>query len=106
MIVIAREFAKKFYNSKAWEKCREAYKQSVYGLCERCGQPGDEVHHKIHLSPNNINNPDVTLNWNNLELLCMSCHSIHHMSRYSSLEEGYGFNESGDLIYTPPVEKH
>lgn len=32
---MAREFAKKFYNSKAWKKCREAYKKKVNGLCER-----------------------------------------------------------------------
>lgn len=102
---MAREFAKKFYNSSAWKSCREAYKQSVYELCERCGQPGDEVHHIIHLSPDNINNPDITLNWDNLELLCRSCHSIHHMSKYSPTMVGYGFSESGDLIYTPPFKK-
>lgn len=95
---MAREFAKKFYNSKAWIKCRESYKKSKYGLCERCSQPGDEVHHKIHISPDNINNPDVTLNWNNLELLCMSCHSIHHMSKYSPVREDVMFDSNGDLI--------
>ncbi|WZL70642.1 HNH endonuclease [Defluviitalea saccharophila] len=103
---MAREFAKKFYNSKAWINCREAYKQSKHGLCERCGMPGDEVHHKIHLNPDNINNPDITLNWNNLELLCMSCHSVHHMTKHSSTMPGYSFNENGDLTYTPPIKKH
>lgn len=100
---MAREFSKKFYNSKQWIKCRELYKQSVNGLCERCLSKGkyvlgDEVHHKIHLSPNNINNPDITLNWDNLELLCMSCHSIHHMSIYSPLREDVMFNKEGDLV--------
>jgi 5-methylcytosine-specific restriction endonuclease McrA len=95
---MAREFARKFYNSKAWKKCREAYKQSVYGLCERCGQPGDEVHHKIYLTPENINDPYITLSFENLELLCSSCHSIEHNEKYSPLREGFGFDENGDLI--------
>lgn len=99
---MARDFSRKFYNSKAWIKCREGYKQSVYGLCERCGEPGDEVHHKIHLAPDNINDPEITLGWGNLELLCQSCHSIHHNSKYSPLREGFGFGENGDLLYTPP----
>jgi RNA polymerase-binding transcription factor DksA len=37
---MARDFSKKFYNSKEWAKCREAFKQSKYGICERCGQAG------------------------------------------------------------------
>ena len=102
---MAREFAKAFYNSKAWHMCREAYKQSVFGLCELCGQPGDEVHHKVHLSPDNINNPDITLNWDNLELLCASCHSKVHMSKYGATRDDVMFDEHGDLIPTPPIEK-
>jgi len=95
---MAREFAKKFYNSKPWKKCREAYKQSKFGLCERCGQPGDEVHHKIYLSPENINDPHVTLNWDNLELLCAACHSKEHNEKYSPLREDVMFNKEGDLV--------
>ncbi len=101
---IAREFAKKFYNSKQWKKCRELYRQSVNGLCERCLKKGkyvlgDEVHHKKHLSPDNINNPDVTLSFNNLELLCASCHSIeHNRSKENCLDDGLMFDDDGDLV--------
>jgi 5-methylcytosine-specific restriction endonuclease McrA len=96
---MAREFSKKFYNSKAWEKCRESYKQSVHGLCERCGQPGDEVHHKIYLTPENINNPDITLNWHSLELLCATCHSIEHNRKYKEVvREGLRFDNLGNLV--------
>lgn len=96
---MAREFAAKFYNSGAWGKCREAFKQSKFGLCERCEQPGIEVHHKVYLTPDNINNPDITLGWGNLELLCESCHSKEHMSKHSPLREDVMFDENGDLIY-------
>jgi len=33
-----------------------------------------EVHHKTTLSADNIKDPNVALNWSNLELLCKSCH--------------------------------
>ena len=95
---MAREFAKKFYNSKKWIKCREAFKQSKFGICERCGMPGEEVHHKEHLTPENINDPYITLSWDNLELLCQSCHSKEHMSKYGVVREDVMFDESGDLV--------
>jgi len=98
---MAREFAKAFYQSKAWQECRAAYIKSVFGLCERCGQPGDEVHHKIRLTPQNIDDPNITLNWDNLELLCASCHSKEHMSKYGPSTEGTMFDENGDLIKVP-----
>lgn len=95
---MAREFAKKFYNSKEWIKCREAFKQSKFGICERCGMLGEEVHHKEHLTPENINDPYITLSWDNLELLCQSCHSKEHMSKYDVVREDVMFDESGDLV--------
>lgn len=103
---MAKEFAKKFYNSKAWKKCREAYKQSVNGLCERCLQagkyvPGDEVHHKIYLTPENINDPNITLSFESLELLCSSCHNKEHHST-DVTAEGLTFNEHGELVVDNP----
>lgn len=101
---MAREFARKFYNSKEWKKCRDNYKQQVNGLCERCLAKGkyvlgDEVHHKIHLTQKNINNPDITLCWDNLELLCQSCHSIEHNRVHKEIvREGLIFNDKGELV--------
>lgn len=53
------------------------------GLCERCLKrglyvPGEIVHHIVELTPENINDPDVALNWNNLELVCRDCHGDAH----------------------------
>ena len=75
---MAKEWAKAFYKSKEWKECRAAYIQSVNGLCERCLKkgivnPGYIVHHKIHLTPENINNSEITLNWDNLEYVCKEC---------------------------------
>lgn len=106
---MAKEFAKRFYNSKAWKECRDLYKQSVNGLCEECLDEGkytlgDEVHHKIELTPYNINNPDVTLNWNNLQLLCFNHHQDITHNRTAPVRKGFSFNEKGELIYTPPIK--
>lgn len=78
-----QDFATTFYKSKAWQRCRNNYARSKRGLCERClargiYQAGVIVHHKIHLDPNNINDPTITLNPDNLQLLCRDCHAIIH----------------------------
>ncbi len=74
---------REFYSSKQWTKCAIAYKKSKQGLCERCLKkglivPADEVHHKIRLTKENINNPQISLNFNNLEALCEECHDKEH----------------------------
>ena len=76
-------FAHSFYKSSAWMKCAKAYRNDRGGLCERCWAkglivPGEEVHHKIKLTPENINDPAIALNWDNLEPLCDACHKAEH----------------------------
>ena len=111
---MAKKWAKWFYNSTAWLKCRDGYIQSVQGLCERCLQagkciPGHIVHHKVLLTPENISNPDVALNWSNLEYVCQDCHNReHHGSGEGVTSPGTYFNERGELVEgrpTPPFEK-
>lgn len=105
---MAREFSKSFYNSTAWKKVRNAYVQMRFGLCERCGAPDSkQVHHKVYLDEHNINNPDITLNFNNLELLCDICHQKEHNEKYSPTLWGLEFDDNGELVKknsekTPP----
>ena len=78
-----KDYAARFYKSKAWQECAAAYKKSKGGLCEECLKhgiirPAVIVHHKIHISTMNIYNPEITLNWNNLEALCRECHAKRH----------------------------
>lgn len=93
-----KPFAKKFYKSAAWRHCRNAYFKSKYGLCERCVEPGKIVHHIKYITPDNINNPEITLNHNNLELLCQACHNREHHERYSPIAVGLMFDDNGDLV--------
>ncbi|MCM1213305.1 MAG: hypothetical protein NC331_11370 [Lachnospiraceae bacterium] len=79
---MAHEWAKPFYNSAQWKRCRDAYiskRLSVDGgLCEECHeQPGHIVHHKVALTPDNINDPDVTLDHRLLSYECKACHDRH-----------------------------
>lgn len=83
-----------FYKTTAWQECRDAYASSVGGLCERCyakGRivPGEIVHHKIYLDPKKIHDPEVALNWDNLELLCRSCHGAEHSKKRYRVD-GFG----------------
>lgn len=101
-----QEYAKQFYKSQAWRRCRDAYAKSQGGLCERCREKGlivagHDVHHKIHLTPDNIHDPDIALNWDNLELLCRSCHEQEHRR----VRPRYNVDELGRVrpYIKPPV---
>ena len=79
-------FADDFYKSQAWMNCARSYRRSVGGLCERCRKknlitPAEEVHHKIKLTPENIDRPEITLNWDNLIALCKDCHKEMHRKK-------------------------
>lgn len=66
------------------------------GLCEECLKlgkivPAEEVHHKIFLTPGNINDPSVTLNYDNLICLCRE----HHRQAHGKKELRYTIDEYG-----------
>lgn len=80
------DIIKAFYAGRPWVKCRRAYLNSKGGLCERCLakgliQPATEVHHKIRITPENVTDPNIALNWGNLEALCSACHKEEHTAR-------------------------
>ena len=103
---MAQPFAEAFYFFLAWRKCRRSFIQYRIkidgGLCQKCKErQGYIVHHKIVLTAENINDPEVSLNHAHLEYQCKTCHD---------LEEGHGlkrkslpliaFDDNGDPI--PP----
>lgn len=92
-----KEWAKHFYKSKAWRQCRDAYFIFRHGLCERCSSPGKIVHHKIWLTPQNIGDPNVSLNHEHLELLCQDCHNKEHHGS-DAVGDGLRFDEFGNLV--------
>lgn len=51
------------------------------------------VHHKRYITAENVTNPDIVFNWDNLELLCRECHAAEHTKKR------YTFDENG-FVYT------
>lgn len=90
---MSREFATRFYHSKAWRSTQASYMAApieVPGvgtcppfMCERCFErgrlvPAEIVHHVEWLSPDNIDDPEVALSWGNLMRVCRDCHAALH----------------------------
>jgi 5-methylcytosine-specific restriction endonuclease McrA len=77
---------RQFYKSREWQVCREAYLTKVGRLCEECMKagritPAVIVHHKVELTENNIDDPSITINPQNLEAVCVQCHNDIHEKR-------------------------
>lgn len=97
---MAREFAGNFYKTKAWKNTRDLYYRKAGGLCEICWKngmvvPGEIVHHKVHLDEHNINDSNITLNMDNLELVCRNCHAMLHKDEG---ERRYRIEKDGTIV--------
>lgn len=105
---MARDFARAFYNSKEWKLCRKSFIANRItvdgGMCQHCQRDlGYIVDHIEELKPDNINDPEITLNDENLQYLCLRCHNKKTFGNSEgALVEGLIFDESGDLIQVPP----
>lgn len=101
---MAKDYAKKFYNSKQWRDCRRSYISKVHGLCEHClvndkHIPGYIVDHIIEINPSNINNPEITLNHENLQYLCLACHNTKTFGKdIEVIREELEFDREGNII--------
>lgn len=81
---------------------RKAYLLSQQAICERCGEPAKVVHHKVWLTKERIQEPSLTLSWNNLEALCQDCHNKEHHKKEKGSRR-YLFGEDGSVL--PPVSE-
>lgn len=106
---MAKPWAKAFYDSKAWERCRDSYIADRVladgGYCERCREElGFIVHHVTELTPENIRDPLVSLNHANLQYLCKKCHDKVH-GVFCESERSYYFDDNGEVLPIPPGKK-
>ena len=90
----------KFYGSKKWKECRRIF-LSLHPICERCEKLGiinkaTHVHHKDYLTPENFRNPEMSLNFDNLEALCVNCHHTEH-HKNSDCIDGLFFDADGNI---------
>jgi 5-methylcytosine-specific restriction endonuclease McrA len=86
----------RFYKSVPWQVAREIKIRVANGKCERCDALGEEVHHVVRLTIQNVIDPTISLNQENLELLCKDCHNKEH-NRFTKEKE---FDEEGNLIHS------
>ena len=86
-----------FYKSEAWEKLRQLLTQERLDadgniICAYCGKPivrkYDIIgHHKIHLTEENVNDAQISLNPDNIDLVHHRCHNkIHEKFGYKRKE--------------------
>lgn len=77
----------RFYGSKAWRDLRNMLVISRNGHCDRCGKDFSTekyqliAHHKEHLTDENLKDPQIALNPDNIEILCAQCHAFYHDDR-------------------------
>ena len=108
---MAHEYARPFYNSRAWQACRESYiakRVSIDGgLCEECqGRIGFIVHHKVMIDESNVNDSNITLNHDNLMYVCKQCHDRfeNHFVKSNGTRIRYEFDKNGQPIIPDSVE--
>ena len=99
---MAEPWAAKFYNSKEWKDLRGQLIVAAKYTCQKCGKnlvlnPSRLVgHHKIKLDPQNILDVNISLNPQNIEIICKECHDEEHKRyRYSGSHNVY-------LVYGAP----
>lgn len=103
---MAHDYARAFYNGRAWVDCRTGYMQSRNYICERCNNVAIICHHKTYITPSNISNSNITLNWNRLEALCQTCHNQEHHGN-GIVAAGLAFDSKGNLIQVaPPINEN
>lgn len=88
-----------FYGTQAWKDCRAAYRKKMRGLCELCLKEGKltagvMVHHKEPLTPETMNDPNIALNFDNLQLLCRE----HHAQAHGAPPKRFDLDDFGHVI--------
>ena len=94
-----------FYRSKAWEKLIATLKLERLDadgniICAYCGRPIVRkydciAHHRIELTDDNVNDPTIALNPDNIDLIHFRCHNQIHQ-RFG------GFCQRVYLVYGSP----
>lgn len=73
--------------------------------------PGYICDHIIEINIDNINDPDITLNHDNLQYLCLACHNKKTFGKAKVTRDDVMFNEFGELVEknkmgSPPINQN
>ena len=95
-----KQFAGVLYNTKKWQQMRKLVWSRDRGLCQECLKKGiirqgEAVHHIVEITPDNVTDPNIALNPDNLVTLCRECHKAKHKK---ALDRRYEIDELGRVI--------
>lgn len=81
---MAKPWAMRLYQSKAWADLRQTLIAERGMRCEECGRiilRSSEIvaDHIKELTPDNVTDPAVALNQENIKLICEDCHNRKHV---------------------------
>lgn len=110
---MAQPWAKAFYNSSRWNKCRKSFiehrRMIDGGACQECHTNlGEIVHHRITLTEDNIKDDLVSLNFANLEYVCHKCHDEfegHGLNGHGKIKPLCTFDSSGQPISLRDIDR-
>lgn len=93
---------KSFYASEKWINFRLGLINERGTKCSRCGEriarSRDLIgHHKVELTPENVYDYTISLNPDQVDLVCFDCHNKEH-NRF-----GYKGTKQVYLVYGPPM---
>lgn len=104
-----RKVAHPFYSSVRWKETRIQYLKTVHHICELCGRPAEQVHHRKPLKEEDyFVNYEKCYGFENLQALCRACHNDmegHFLSgrQRQAVAKGYHINMiTGELEADPP----
>ena len=63
------------------------------------------VHHKCYIDTSNVFDSNITLNFENLELLCLDCHNKEHFEVNDFTKDGMLKEQDDDLMKLAGVYK-
>jgi 5-methylcytosine-specific restriction endonuclease McrA len=95
-----------FYDTSKWRKLRQFVIDRAGGICEICHvEKGTIADHIKEVNDDNVNDPDIVWNPDNLQALCQGCHNKKTHGSGEAVMEGYRFDDMGILIYIGIGEK-
>ena len=90
----------RFYSSKAWRDLAHRLKVERGGKCERTGNTFADMsqliaHHKTELTEDNVNDPQIALNPDNIEIISFDEHNKEHRR--------FGNNQKVYIVWGSPL---
>lgn len=109
MYIKGKKVGHPFYGRGKWRSVRDAYLRTVHYVCELCGKPAEQVHHKEPLKEGDyFVNYEKCYGFDNLQALCRDCHNKmdgHFLAGKGKqlVADGYHVNMiTGELEVMPP----